>query len=83
MRPGVLERIGPKPPADVAFADALVVVPGTWVVFDHFTHRATLIGFARDDDERVAVEARLDAYLAKLLAAPRLRSPRRCARPAR
>ena len=26
----VLERIGPKPPADVAFADALVVVPGTW-----------------------------------------------------
>ena len=66
----VLERIGPKPPADVAFADALVVVPGTWVVFDHFTHRATLIGFARDDDERVAVERRLDAYLALLLAAP-------------
>ncbi len=32
----------PKPPADVAFADALVVVPGTWVVFDHFTHRVTL-----------------------------------------
>ena len=66
----VLERIGPKPPADVAFADALVVVPGTWVVFDHFTHRATLLGFARDDDERVAVEARLDEYVQRLLAAP-------------
>jgi anthranilate synthase component I len=66
----VLERIGPKPPADVAFADALVVVPGTWVVFDHFTHRATLIGFARDDAERVAVEQRLDAYHATLIAAP-------------
>jgi len=65
----VLERIGPKPPADVTFADALVVVPGTWVVFDHFTHRATLLGFARDDDERVAVERRLDEYAAKLLAA--------------
>src|SRR5579872_7264694 len=38
----VLERIGPKPPADVEFSDALVFVPGTWVVFDHFTHRTTL-----------------------------------------
>jgi len=28
----VLERVGPKPPADVAFGDALVIVPGTWVV---------------------------------------------------
>jgi anthranilate synthase component 1 len=66
----VLERIGPKPPGDVTFADALVVVPGTWVVFDHFTHRVTLLGFARDEDERVAVEARLDAYVGRLLAAP-------------
>src|SRR5579884_2735390 len=35
------------PPADVRFADALVVIPGTWLVFDHFTHRLTLIGFVR------------------------------------
>ncbi|MBD5653567.1 MAG: chorismate-binding protein [Candidatus Eremiobacteraeota bacterium] len=63
----VLERIGPKLPADVPFVDALVVVPGTWVVFDHFTHKVTLIGLARDARERVDVEARLDAYIAQLL----------------
>ena len=55
------------PPADVRFADALVVIPGTWLVFDHFTHRVTLIGFARDESERGAVDARLDGYVARLL----------------
>ncbi len=64
----VLERIGPKPPVDVAFADALIMVPGTWVVFDHFTHRVTLIGFAREEAERGAVSDRLDGYVARLLA---------------
>jgi anthranilate synthase component 1 len=63
----VLERVGPKPPADVVFGDALVMVPGTWVVFDHFTHRVTLIGFARDEGERAAVADRLDGYIAQLL----------------
>ncbi|HZO92144.1 MAG TPA: chorismate-binding protein [Candidatus Baltobacteraceae bacterium] len=63
-----LEPVGAPPPADVAFAHALVVVPGTWLVFDHFTHRLTLIGLARTDAERRAVEARLDAYAARLLA---------------
>ena len=64
----VLERIGPKPPADFALADALVVVPGTWVVFDHFTHKVVLIAFARDEAERAAAEDRLDRYIAALLA---------------
>ncbi len=64
-----LERIGPKPPSDIPFSDALVVVPGTWVVFDHFTHRVTLIGFARDAAEIAAVEARLAAYEERLLTA--------------
>ncbi len=63
----VLERIGPKLLADVAFADALVVVPGTWVVFDHFTHKVTLVGFARDEAQRAGIEARLDGYIAQLL----------------
>jgi anthranilate synthase component 1 len=63
----VFERIGPKPPADVSFADALVLVPGTWVVFDHFTHRVSLIGFARREDERKSVERRLDSYITRLL----------------
>jgi anthranilate synthase component 1 len=63
----VLERVGPKPPADVEFADALVMVPGTWVVFDHFTHQIALIGFARDESERGSVGERLDGYIARLL----------------
>ena len=66
----VLERIGPKPPSDVAFSDALVVVPGTWIVFDHFTHRVTLIGFARGADDVAAVGERLASYEARLLSAP-------------
>jgi anthranilate synthase component 1 len=62
----VLEPVGEAPPADVHFSDALIVVPGTWLVFDHFTHRVTLIGLCGEDD-RPAVEARLDAYVARLL----------------
>jgi len=65
----VLERIGPKPQADVAFADVLVAVPGTWIVFDHFTHKIALIGFVRDPAERAGVEDRLDCYIARLLGA--------------
>jgi anthranilate synthase component 1 len=64
-----LEKIGERPPVDVPFSDALVVIPGTWVVFDHFTHRLSLIGFARDSEEQQRVAARLDAYVATLLAA--------------
>lgn len=62
-----LEPVGEAPPADVRFADALIVVPGTWAVFDHFTHRVSLIGFARGEQERDLVEARLDGYVARLL----------------
>jgi anthranilate synthase component 1 len=36
----------PQAPGRRPVRDALVVVPGTWVVFDHFTHKVTLIGFA-------------------------------------
>jgi anthranilate synthase component 1 len=63
----VLERLGSKPRADVRFADAYVVVPGTWAVFDHFTHRLTLIGFVPDGTQREEVERRLDRYIAQLL----------------
>ena len=61
------QQNGEMPPVDVRFGDVLVVIPGTWLVFDHFTHRVTLIGFARDDRERTAVDARLDGYVARLL----------------
>src|SRR5581483_6804766 len=64
----MLERIGPKPPADAGFSDALVLVPGTWVVFDHFTHKTTLMGLARSAEERDAIGVRLEAYVQKLLA---------------
>jgi anthranilate synthase component 1 len=64
----VLERIGTKPPSDVPFADALLVVPGTWVVFDHFTHKVTLIGLGREASDRPEIEARLDRYISMLLA---------------
>jgi anthranilate synthase component 1 len=63
-----LEPIGASPPADEVFPEVVVVVPGTWVVFDHFTHRITLIGFARPDEQRADVEARLKGYAARLLA---------------
>ena len=67
LEPALRATRAGAPPADVRFGDALIVIPGTWLVFDHFTHRVTLIGFARGADERAAVEARLDAYVARLL----------------
>ena len=63
------EKIGPCLPSDIPFSDALVVVPGTWVVFDHFTHRVTLIGFARTTVELPAVQARLVDYEQRLMIA--------------
>ena len=65
-----IEKIGPKPPSDIPFSDALVVVPGTWVQFDHFTHRVNLIGFARSPEELAAVQARLLEYEGRLMSAP-------------
>ena len=62
------EKIGRQPPVDVPFSDALVVIPGTWLVFDHFTHRLTLIGFTRDARDEIRVAAKLDEYVAKLRA---------------
>jgi anthranilate synthase component 1 len=62
----IFEHIGSSPPADAAYPDALVFIPGTWVVFDHFTHRVTLIAFARDAREASEAHARLDAYVESL-----------------
>src|ERR1700736_5065907 len=67
LEPVLRQAQDDMPPADVRFGDALVVIPGTWLVFDHFTHSVTLIGFARGESEREAVDARLDAYVARLL----------------
>ena len=70
-----IEAIGPKPPSDIPFSDALVVIPGTWCVFDHFTHRVTLIGFARNADELRRAQERLADYEQKLLSS-RASTPR-------
>lgn len=64
-----LENIGERPPTDMPFSDALVVVPGTWVIFDHFTHNLTLIGFARESRDEERIGERLESYIARLLAA--------------
>src|ERR1700736_3211115 len=66
LEPALHDRAG-APPPDVRFSDALIVVPGTWAIYDHFTHRMTLIGFARDESERSILDARLDGYVARLL----------------
>jgi len=75
----MLEKIGPKPPGDVRFPDAYIAVPGTWVVFDHLTHRVALIALARDDEERTAAEHRLEAYIERLLRTPPTVPSRVCA----
>jgi len=62
-----LERIGDPLPADAPLPMIYAVVPGTWLVFDHFSHRLTLVGFSRDDAERAEVEARLAEYERRLL----------------
>ncbi len=49
---------------------AYVAIPGTWLVFDHLTHTLVLWGCG---DDAAALDARLDAYLGRLLAStPRL-----------
>jgi len=62
-----LERIGEPLPADAPLPKIYAVVPGTWVIFDHFSHTLTLLGFSRNADERADVEARLAEYERRLL----------------
>jgi anthranilate synthase component 1 len=61
-----IENVGTRPPADAAIPDVYCLMPGTWVVFDHFTHRLSCIGMAQAGEEE-AVGVRLDAYIARLL----------------
>lgn len=62
-----LERIGTRPPAELPIPDAYCVVPGTWIVFDHLSHRLSLIGLAGEGEEARVAE-RLRGYEARLLA---------------
>ncbi len=62
-----LERVGERLPADAPLPKIYAVVPGTWLVFDHFRHTLTLLGFSREESERAGVEARLAEYERRLL----------------
>ena len=62
-----IEHVGLKPPVDVAIPDAYCIMPGTWILFDHFTHRLSLIGLAEEGRE-AQVAARIEEYLDVLLA---------------
>ena len=50
-----------------AIPAAYVAIPRTWLVFDHLTH--SLVFWASGDDE-AEIEARIDGYLARILAQP-------------
>jgi anthranilate synthase component 1 len=63
-----MERIGARLPTDAPVPDVFSLVPGTWILFDHFTHRLSCIGMARVGEE-AAVAARLDGYVRRLLEA--------------
>jgi len=44
--------------------DGYVAVPGTWVIFDHFSDRLTIWACGEEPSE---IEARIDAHIARLL----------------
>ena len=47
--------------------DAYVAIPATWLIFDHFNHSMTFWTCGPDE---VHLEARIDAYLRRLMSAP-------------
>ncbi len=56
-----------------AMPDAVVAIPGTWLIFDHLTHSLVLWGCGGDESE---IDARLERYIARLSEnAPRLAAP--------
>jgi anthranilate synthase component 1 len=60
-------RLKPRSADAPAMPDAYVAIPGTWLVFDHFTDTLTMWACGAD---RAALEARLDDRIARLLAGP-------------
>ncbi len=56
-----------------AISDAIVAVPGTWLIFDHLTHSLVLWGCG---EAAAAIDARLERYVEAILSsAPRLAGP--------
>jgi anthranilate synthase component 1 len=68
-----LAQLGSRPADAPAIPAAYVAVPGTWLVFDHLSHSLLLWGCGTDAE---AVDARLEGYVARLLAqVPQLARP--------
>jgi len=59
-------RLGTRKPLTPATPDAYVAIPATWVVFDHYTHRANLYVLAPSDRE---AQMRADSYERSILSA--------------
>jgi anthranilate synthase component 1 len=57
-------RLPPRAADAPAMPDAYVAIPGTWLIFDHFTDRLTMWVCGNDADE---LEARLDEHVERLL----------------
>ncbi len=72
-------RMAPGRAAEPPMPAAYVTIPSSWLIFDHFTHTLTI--WACGEDER-SVDARIDAYIERLLAArPVLAAPVRAIGP--
>ena len=66
-------KLGERDAAECSMPAAYVAIPGTWLIFDHFTHTLTLWGCGTDGE---AVVSRLDRHVEALLAArPTLAAP--------
>ncbi len=59
-------RLQHRPPNAPAMPAAIAAIPGTWLIFDHYTHSLTMWCCGDDDEE---LDARIDGYIARLLTA--------------
>ncbi|HEY8320239.1 MAG TPA: chorismate-binding protein [Candidatus Baltobacteraceae bacterium] len=57
-------RLPRRAPDEPAMPDAYVAIPGTWLIFDHYTDRLTIWACA---DDAEACARRIDACIARLL----------------
>jgi anthranilate synthase component 1 len=57
-------RMAPRAADAPAMPDAYVAIPGTWLIFDHFTDSLTMWACGRDER---AIDARLDEHVERLL----------------
>ena len=59
-------RLQPRSPDAPAMPAAIAAIPGTWLIFDHYTHGLTIWCCGDTDEE---LDARIEGCIARLLAA--------------